>query len=123
MQVHGLTTSEGKSLHLVGIGIAEVLTSKRLNSPAWLSTWLFLTLNRHRVVPLYTRVDARWPTESRPAHNRVRLGDFLYMSFCTSISLHMAVYLQYRASSRPQAFGPSIRLNKLQTWMFTELLA
>ena len=59
---------EGKSLHLVGIGIAEVLTSKRLNSPAWLSTWLFLALSRHRVVPLYTRVDAWRPTESWPAH-------------------------------------------------------
>ena len=84
---------EGKSLRLVGIGIADVSTSKRLYSPAWLLTWLFLALNRHQVVPLYTWVDARWPTESRPAHNRVRLGDFLYMSFCTSISLHVAVYL------------------------------
>ena len=83
---------EGKSLRLVGIGIAEVSTSKRLNSSTWLSAWLFLALNRHRVVPLYTRVDARWPTESRPAHNHVRLGDFLYMSFCTSISFHVAFY-------------------------------
>ena len=100
---------EGKSLRLVGIGIAEVSISKRLNSPAWLSTWLFLALNRHRVIPLYTWVDAWWPTESRPAHNRVRLGDFLYMSFLTYDSL------QYRALSRPQAFGPSICFNKLSS--------
>ena len=53
---------------------------------------LFLALSRHRVVPLYTWVDAWWPTESRPAHNRVRLGDFLYMPFFTSLSLHTAVY-------------------------------
>ena len=53
---------------------------------------LFLALSRQQVIPLYTRVDALWPTESRPAHNRVRLGDFLYMSFCTSISLHVAFY-------------------------------
>ena len=32
---------EGKSLRLVGIGIDEVSTSKRLNSPARLSIWLF----------------------------------------------------------------------------------
>ena len=83
---------EGKSLRLVGIGIAEILTSKRLNSPAWLSTWLFLALNCHRGVPLCTWVDTRWPTESRPAHNRVRLGDFLYMPFFTSLSAHTAVY-------------------------------
>ena len=83
---------EGKSLRLVGIGIAEVSISKRLNSPAWLSTWLFLVLNRHRVIPLYTRVDTWWPTESRPAHNRVRLGDFLYMPFFTNLSLHITVY-------------------------------
>ena len=83
---------EGKSLRLVGIGIAEVSISKRLNSPAWLSTWLFLALSRHRVVPLYTWVDAWWPTESRPAHNRVWLGDFLYMPFFTSLSLHTTVY-------------------------------
>ena len=83
---------EGKSLRLVGIGIAEVSISKRLNSPDWLSTWLFIVLNCHRVVPLYTQVDAWWPTESQPAHNCVRLGDFLYMPFFTSISLHTAVY-------------------------------
>ena len=36
----------------------------------------FLALNRRRVVPLYTQVDARRLTESRPAHKqRVRLGD------------------------------------------------
>ena len=33
---------EGKSLRLVGIGIAEVSISKGLDSPAWLSIWLFL---------------------------------------------------------------------------------
>ena len=37
---------------------------------------LFLALNRRRVVPLYTQVDAQRLTESRPAHiQRVRLGD------------------------------------------------
>ena len=36
---------------------------------------LFLALSRQQVVPLYTRVDALWPTESRPAYNNVRLGD------------------------------------------------
>ena len=33
---------EGKSLRLVGIGISKASISKRLNSPAWLSIWLFL---------------------------------------------------------------------------------
>ena len=33
---------EGKSLRLVGIGIAGVSISKRLNSPAWLSICCFL---------------------------------------------------------------------------------
>ena len=36
---------------------------------------LFLALSRQQVVPLYTRVDALWPTESRPAYNSVWLGD------------------------------------------------
>ena len=31
---------------------------------------LFLSLRRQRVVPLYTRVDAPLPTESRPAHKQ-----------------------------------------------------
>ena len=46
---------------------------------------LFLALSRRRVVPLYTWVDAWWPTESRPAHNRVRLGDLLHMPYSTSL--------------------------------------
>ena len=29
---------------------------------------LFLSLSRQRVAPLYTRVDALWPIESRPAY-------------------------------------------------------
>ena len=33
---------EGKSLRLVGIGIAGVSITKRLNSPAWLSICCFL---------------------------------------------------------------------------------
>ena len=39
---------EGKSLRLVGFGIAGVLITKRLNSPAWLSTCCerFLTSSR-----------------------------------------------------------------------------
>ena len=32
-----------------------------------LELW-FRTLNRRRVVPLYTDIDAQWLTESRPAH-------------------------------------------------------
>ena len=37
---------------------------------------LFLALNRCRVIPLYTQVDARRLTESRPAHKQcVRPGD------------------------------------------------
>ena len=83
--------NEGKSLRLVGFGIAEVSISKGLNSLAWLSIWLFLALSRNRVVPLYTWVDAWRPIESRPANNRIRLGDFLYMPFFTSIPLHTAV--------------------------------
>ena len=37
---------------------------------------MLLALNRHRVVPLYTQVDAQRLIDSRPAHTqRVRLGD------------------------------------------------
>ena len=37
---------------------------------------LFLALNRHRVIPLYTQVNAQRLTESRPAHGqRVWVGD------------------------------------------------
>ena len=31
---------------------------------------LFLALSRRRVIPLYTRVDALWLTESRPAYKQ-----------------------------------------------------
>ena len=36
---------------------------------------LFLALSRQQVVPLYTRVDALWLTETRSAYNSVWLGD------------------------------------------------
>ena len=53
---------------------------------------LFLALNRRRVVPLYTQIDAQRLTESRPAHRqRVRLGDYLFMPYNTSLT-HKAVY-------------------------------
>ena len=53
---------------------------------------LFLALNRRRVIPLYTQVDAQLLTESRPAHTqRVRLSDYLYLPYNTSYIL-MTVY-------------------------------
>ena len=52
---------------------------------------LFLALSRQQVVPLYTRVDTLRPTESRPAHIRVRLEDQLHMPYNTSHT-YMAVY-------------------------------
>ena len=65
----------------------------------------FLALNRHRVVPLYTQVDAQRLTESRPAHRqRVRLGDYLYMPYNTSLYIYGGLPL--RALSRLWALGP-----------------
>ena len=53
---------------------------------------LFLALNRRWVVPLYTQVDTQRLMKSRPAHKQhVRLGDYLYMPFNTSLT-YMAVY-------------------------------
>ena len=50
----------------------------------WLLSCCLLSLNRHWVVHLYTQVDARRFTESRPAHKRVRLGFYPFLSYNTS---------------------------------------
>ena len=61
---------EGKSLRLVVIGIARVSKARERDTLCLVLDWLFLTLSRWRVVPLYTRVDALWLTESRPAYKQ-----------------------------------------------------
>ena len=49
---------------------------QRVNTLDLVLDLLFLELTRRRVTPLYTQVDARQLTESRPAHTQhVRLGD------------------------------------------------
>ena len=57
------------------VGIAEVSMTRERDTLCLALDELFLSLSRQRVVPLYSRVDALWPTESRPAYNSVRLGD------------------------------------------------
>ena len=58
---------------------------------------LFLALNRRRVIPLYTQVDARWLTESRPAHKRVRPGDLTTRFTPTGLkpSLGLGPFISY----------------------------
>ena len=64
---------------------------------------MLLVLNRRRVVPLYTKVDAQRLTESRLAHRQcVWLGDYLYMPYNTSLA-RMAVYF----------YGPRVALGPL----------
>ena len=65
---------EGKSLRPVGVVLLMVSMTRELDCYAWLSTRSYLSLNRCRVVPLYREVDAQRLSESRPAHNSVRLG-------------------------------------------------
>ena len=75
---------------------------------AWLSIWCFLSLNRRRVVPLYTQVDARRFTESRPAHKRVRLGFYPFLSYNTSHTSYGSLHL--RALIRLWALGLLVNL-------------
>ena len=49
------------------VGIDVSMTMER-DMPCPALDQLFLALSRQQVVPLYTRVDAWWPTESRPAY-------------------------------------------------------
>ena len=54
--------------------LIRVTITRELNCYARLSMRLFSSLNRCRVVPLYREADAQQLSESRPAHNSVRLG-------------------------------------------------
>ena len=65
---------EGKSLRPVEVVLIMVSMTRELDCYAWPSTRSYLSLNRRRVVPLYREVDAQRLSESRPAHNSVRLG-------------------------------------------------
>ena len=64
---------------------------------------LLFSLNRRRVVPLYTQVDARRFTESRPTHKRVRLGFYPFLSYNTSYTPYGGLCL--RALIRLWALG------------------
>src|SRR3954470_21918406 len=64
--VQPLTVKEG--LRLVGLVLLEVSVTRERDTLCLALEELFLALSRRRVVPLYTRVDALRPTESRPAH-------------------------------------------------------
>ena len=77
---------EGKSLRPVEVVLIRVSMTRELNSYAWLSVRLFLSLNRCRVVPLYREADAQQLSESRPAHKSVRLG------LSTILALHYKFY-------------------------------
>ena len=78
--------------------------SRELDCYAWLSMRSFLSLNRRRVVPLYREVDAQQLSESRPAHNSVRLG------LLTILALHYkSCYdggLKLQALSRLRVLSP-----------------
>src|SRR4051812_18568975 len=66
--VQPLTVKEG--LRLVGLVLLEVSMTRERDMLCLALDELFLTLSRRRVVPLYTRVDALRPTESRAAHKQ-----------------------------------------------------
>ena len=66
--VQPLTVKEG--LRLVGLELLEVSMTREQDTLCLALDQLFLSLSRWRVVPLYTRVDALRPTESRPAHKQ-----------------------------------------------------
>ena len=66
--VHPLAVKEG--LRLVGLVLLEVSMTRERDTLCPVLDLLSLALSRRRVVPLYTRVDALRPTESRPAHKQ-----------------------------------------------------
>ena len=66
--VQPLTVKEG--LRLVRLELLEVSMTRERDMLFPVLDWLLLALSRRWVVPLYTWVDARRPTESRPAHKQ-----------------------------------------------------
>ena len=82
---------EGKSLRPVEVVLIRVSMTGELNCYAWLSTRSYFSLNRRRVVPLYREVETQRLSESRPAHNSVRLGLSTILALHYK-SCHTAVY-------------------------------
>src|SRR3954468_3538488 len=66
--VQPLAVKEG--LRLVGLVLLELSMNRERDTLCLALDELFLALSRWRVVPLYTRVDALRPTESRPAYKQ-----------------------------------------------------
>ena len=64
---------------------------------------MLLVLNCRRVIPLYREVDAQPLSESRPAHNSVRLG--LLTILALQYKLHTNAGLSLRTLIRLWALG------------------
>ena len=83
--------------------LPRVLMTRERIRFALLSSCRFLSLNRRRVVPLYTHVDAWRFAESRLAHKRVRLGFYPFLSYNISYTPYGGLCL--RALIRLRALG------------------
>ena len=66
--VQPLAVKEG--LRLVGLVLLDVSMTRERDTLCPAFDGLFLALSRQWVVPLYTRVDALWLIESRPAYKQ-----------------------------------------------------
>ena len=93
--------------------LIRVTITRELNCYARLSMRLFSALNCCRVVPLYKEVDALQLSESRPAHDSVRLR------LLTILALHYkSCYnggLSLRALSHLRVLSPLLA-RRLQAW-------
>ena len=85
---------EGKSLRLVVIGIARVSTARERIRFDWPSSCCFLSLNRSRVIPLYTQVDAYRFTESRGRIIEVSGSISIPLTYNTSLLDKVGLHLQ-----------------------------
>ena len=66
---------------------------------------LFLALSRRGVIPLYTQVDARRLTESRPAHTHVSSSVTIYA--CLTIQVIHTWWFIHLGRKSPLGLGPS----------------
>ena len=87
--------------------LIRVSMTRELNCYAWLSTRSFLSLKRHRVVPLYREVDAQRLSESRPAHTNVTGSVSTKLALQYKLIIWRLIPLGLKS---PLGLGPSISL-------------
>ena len=76
-------------MELMGVSMTREQTSF-----AYVSSCCMSSLNRRRVVPLYTRVTPVGPQRPTPVHTRISVGLSLFLTYNTSLYTNAGLQLQ-----------------------------